>query len=288
MRLSDAQIRQYHEQGYLCPIRVFSPERAAACRRQLEAAEAANGGPLQGAMKQKPHLLFTWLDELVRDRRARCGRGRDRSRHPVLGEQLLHQGGARPELRLLASGPHLLGPGAGRHRDRLDRALAEHARERLHARGPGSHKRDVLPHTETFARAQPALARPGDPGRGRRTSGQGPDRAARRDVAASRQADPRLRANRADDRRIGFAIRYVPTYVRQTAGAEDSAMLVRGVDVHHIFSRRRRRPRTWTKRRWPARGGDRPRRTDPHARHGPGELRVAPPTKQPSGRGRNV
>ena len=30
MRLSDAQIRQYHEQGYLCPIRVFSPERAAA------------------------------------------------------------------------------------------------------------------------------------------------------------------------------------------------------------------------------------------------------------------
>ena len=26
MRLSDAQIRQYHEQGYLCPIRVFSPD----------------------------------------------------------------------------------------------------------------------------------------------------------------------------------------------------------------------------------------------------------------------
>jgi ectoine hydroxylase-related dioxygenase (phytanoyl-CoA dioxygenase family) len=42
-------------------------------------------------------------------------------------------------------------------------------------------------------------------------------------------------ANCADDRRIGFAIRYVPTYVRQTAGAEDSAMLVRGVDTHHHF-----------------------------------------------------
>ena len=41
--------------------------------------------------------------------------------------------------------------------------------------------------------------------------------------------------NQANDRRIGFAIRYVPTYVRQTAGAEDSAMLVRGVDVHHSF-----------------------------------------------------
>jgi non-heme Fe2+,alpha-ketoglutarate-dependent halogenase len=67
MRLSDAQIRRYHEQGYLCPIRVLSPEQAAVRRRQLEAAEAANGGPLQGTMKQKPHLLFTWLDQLVRN-----------------------------------------------------------------------------------------------------------------------------------------------------------------------------------------------------------------------------
>src|SRR5918996_731150 len=67
MRLSQAQIRQYHEQGFLAPIRVLSPERAAHYRRKLEAAEVANGGPFQGAMKQKPHLLFTWLDEMVRE-----------------------------------------------------------------------------------------------------------------------------------------------------------------------------------------------------------------------------
>jgi len=36
------------------------------------------------------------------------------------------------------------------------------------------------------------------------------------------------------DRRIGFAIRYVPTYVRQIAG-EDSATLVRGTDAHDNF-----------------------------------------------------
>jgi non-haem Fe2+, alpha-ketoglutarate-dependent halogenase len=35
--------------------------------------------------------------------------------------------------------------------------------------------------------------------------------------------------NRSDDRRIGLAIRYVPTYVRQAVGANDSATLVRGV-----------------------------------------------------------
>ncbi len=41
--------------------------------------------------------------------------------------------------------------------------------------------------------------------------------------------------NRADDRRIGFAIRYVPTYVKQIAGERDSAVLVRGVDDYHHF-----------------------------------------------------
>jgi ectoine hydroxylase-related dioxygenase (phytanoyl-CoA dioxygenase family) len=43
-------------------------------------------------------------------------------------------------------------------------------------------------------------------------------------------------ANRSDDRRVGFAIRYIPTYVRQIAGDGDSAMLVRGVDEHHHFT----------------------------------------------------
>ena len=36
--------------------------------------------------------------------------------------------------------------------------------------------------------------------------------------------------NRSDEPRIGFAVRYIPTYIRQTAGARDSATLVRGVD----------------------------------------------------------
>jgi ectoine hydroxylase-related dioxygenase (phytanoyl-CoA dioxygenase family) len=41
--------------------------------------------------------------------------------------------------------------------------------------------------------------------------------------------------NPSDQRRIGFAIRYVPTYLKQTAGPRDSAMLVRGVDHYHHF-----------------------------------------------------
>jgi hypothetical protein len=41
--------------------------------------------------------------------------------------------------------------------------------------------------------------------------------------------------NPSDQRRIGFAIRYLPTYVRQVAGAHDWATLVRGVDHYGNF-----------------------------------------------------
>jgi non-heme Fe2+,alpha-ketoglutarate-dependent halogenase len=40
--------------------------------------------------------------------------------------------------------------------------------------------------------------------------------------------------NPSNDRRIGFAIRYIPRMVGQLAG-EDSATLVRGEDRHHHF-----------------------------------------------------
>jgi ectoine hydroxylase-related dioxygenase (phytanoyl-CoA dioxygenase family) len=41
--------------------------------------------------------------------------------------------------------------------------------------------------------------------------------------------------NKSDHPRVGFAIRYVPTHVRQTAGDRDSAILVRGIDEYHHF-----------------------------------------------------
>ena len=44
--------------------------------------------------------------------------------------------------------------------------------------------------------------------------------------------------NPSDKRRIGLAIRYIPTHVRQTAGMTDSATLVRGVDSVRPLPRR--------------------------------------------------
>jgi ectoine hydroxylase-related dioxygenase (phytanoyl-CoA dioxygenase family) len=41
--------------------------------------------------------------------------------------------------------------------------------------------------------------------------------------------------NTSDGRRVGFAIRYIPTHVRQVNGPRESAMLVRGTDRHGHF-----------------------------------------------------
>lgn len=64
--LSEAQVAQYREEGYLAPIRVMSEDEAAALRARLEAAEARTGGPLRGELRHKAHLLFPFLAELVR------------------------------------------------------------------------------------------------------------------------------------------------------------------------------------------------------------------------------
>src|SRR5258706_15597299 len=64
--LTADQVAQYHEQGFVSPIRVMSGDAAAEYRRRLEAFEASTGGPLGGDLRHKSHLLFTWLAELVR------------------------------------------------------------------------------------------------------------------------------------------------------------------------------------------------------------------------------
>jgi non-heme Fe2+,alpha-ketoglutarate-dependent halogenase len=99
---------------------------------------------------------------------------------------------------------------------------------------PGSHRIDQLPHLDTFHRDN-LLSR-------------GQEIAV--EVDKSKAVGVTLRAgemslhhiklvhgsapNRSDDRRIGMALRYIPTHVRQTK-LRDSAMLVRGVDEYHHF-----------------------------------------------------
>ncbi len=94
---------------------------------------------------------------------------------------------------------------------------------------PGTHKREVVPHQDTFG-AQNMLSR-----------GQEIAVEVDEDHAVDLVLQPGQmslhhvkifhgsRQNRAKDRRLGFAIRYLPPSVHQEVGA-DSATLVRGQD----------------------------------------------------------
>ena len=64
--LTEAQIAQFRRDGYLAPLRVVPEAAARDMRRQLEAFEAERGGPLKGSVRFKSHLLFKWLNDLIR------------------------------------------------------------------------------------------------------------------------------------------------------------------------------------------------------------------------------
>ena len=64
--LTQAQIDQFREQGFVSPIRVMSDAEALGNRNRLERFERETGGPLGGHLRHKSHLVFTWLADLVR------------------------------------------------------------------------------------------------------------------------------------------------------------------------------------------------------------------------------
>jgi ectoine hydroxylase-related dioxygenase (phytanoyl-CoA dioxygenase family) len=102
---------------------------------------------------------------------------------------------------------------------------------------PGSHLVDQLPHRDTF-----------DP-RNLLSRGQeiavdvDADRAVTLELQPGEMSLHHVRLvhgsapNSSSGRRVGFAIRYLPTSVAQTNGQHDSATLVRGNDEHHHFER---------------------------------------------------
>jgi non-heme Fe2+,alpha-ketoglutarate-dependent halogenase len=70
--LSDAQVEMMRRDGYVAPVRVFEAARARAYRDRLEAFEASVADrPAEETLftlsRFKPHLLFTWLDEICHD-----------------------------------------------------------------------------------------------------------------------------------------------------------------------------------------------------------------------------
>ena len=228
--LTQAQIDQFHERGFLSPIRVMPAEEALEYRRRLERFEAGTGGPLGGELRHKTHLLFPWLADLVRDPRILDAVA------DLYGPDLLcwttnffikeeespafvswHQdstywGLSRPDVvtAWVAFTPATSANGAMQVI-------------------PGSHRLDQIPHRDTFAKHNLLT-------RGQEVAVEVEEsKAVRLDLEPGEMSLHHVRLvhgsppNNSADRRIGFAIRYIPTSVRQLEG-EDSATLVRGED----------------------------------------------------------
>ncbi len=67
--LTQSQIEQYRRDGFLFPIDCLTAAEVQYFRGRLEAFEREQGdtfGRLPNLVRSKSHLLFTWMDELVR------------------------------------------------------------------------------------------------------------------------------------------------------------------------------------------------------------------------------
>jgi non-haem Fe2+, alpha-ketoglutarate-dependent halogenase len=233
--LSSSAVDAYRRDGYYFPLPVLSAAEVAHCRENLERHEARTGAPLQGNWRHKSHLLFTWVDELVHNCKILD------AAEDVLGPDLLcwttnffikeanspgfvswHQdafywGLSKDDVMTawVALSPANLKSGCMRFL-------------------PGSQREDHLPHVDTFhkdnllsrgqeivvevdsARAVDCILAPGE--------------MSLHHVKLVHGSEP----NRSNDRRIGVAIRYIATDVKQLK-VRDSAMLVRGVDRYGHF-----------------------------------------------------
>lgn len=233
--LSDDAVTQYARDGYYFPIRVLPTDEARAYRRCLEAAEARSGPQERAALRSDAHLVYTWANQLVR--------------HPAILDAVEDVLG--PNILCWASSFFIKDPGdpayISWHQDSTywglepadvvtawlalsDVPLASGPMKFL----PGSHLLEQIPHRDTFH--QHNLLSRGQEVEVEVDEALGiyaPLQAGEISLHHIRLVHGSA-PNTAHDRRIGFAIRYVPTHVRQTKGP-DAALLVRGEDGYGHF-----------------------------------------------------
>lgn len=235
--LSEELVEQYRRDGYVCPVPVLEADEVAELRGRLEAFEAKHGGKLEPAQRNKSHLLFKWLDDLIRD---------PRILDPIedlIGPDILcwntlfwikeagspsfvswHQditywglAGGEVITAWLALSPASEAAGCMR-------VL------------PGTHKGDPMRHEDRYDAANmltrgQEIAEPIDEAQAVLMPLK-PGQMSLHSVRLAHASGP----NNAPDRRIGVSIHYMPTSAYQSAGDWDSAALVRGEDVHGNFA----------------------------------------------------
>jgi non-heme Fe2+,alpha-ketoglutarate-dependent halogenase len=235
--LSTQVIENYRGDGFSFPLSVISEAEVQDARNRLEAFESKQGEPIGGAQRNKSHLLFTWVDDLMRNTRILD------AVEDLIGSDILcwnsffwvkearsptfvswHQ-----DLRYWGLDTHdLITVWLA-----LSPATLESGCMRVL---PGSHLGELMPHKDEFeadnmlTRGQEisvevdeskAVSMPLNPGEASLHNGR-----------LAHASTP----NQSEDRRIGLSFHYMPTRTRQIVGDWDSAALVRGEDRFGHFT----------------------------------------------------
>ncbi len=232
--LTPDQVDAYRQDGILFPIRVLPEDAMPPLLAQLEALELRDGGQLSRRSNQKPHLYLGWMNRLIR--------------HPKILDAVEDILG--PDILCWGAGFFIKNPGpafVSWHQDSTYWGLSSpdvvtawlaFTPSTVEAGCmqvvPGTHQVQAA-HRDTFAAANllsrgqeiavavdrtkaiDVVLRPGE--------------ISLHHVMLVHGSEP----NRSRHRRIGLAIRYIPTSIRQTVGDHDSATLVRGSDRYGHF-----------------------------------------------------
>lgn len=235
-RLSEEQVRQYHEDGFCFPVDVMTPEQALDFRARIETVEREHPEALAATTRNNAHITFTCLDEIVHHQ-AILDAVED-----LIGPDILCQGTVmftkeantsafvswHQDLTYVNLQPHdgvtawlALSP-----------ATVENGCMQMI---PGSHRQGIQTHSDTFGEDNIL------------TRGQNID-----DIDASKAVNICLQPgqmslhhgrtihssgpNNSADRRMGVAIQqYIPPYVKGD-DEEDYALRVRGEDGYGHFT----------------------------------------------------
>ncbi len=235
--LSQAQIERYERDGFFFPIAVLGGAEVAGLRARLESFETGQGRPIEGSQRSKAHLLFKWLDDLMRD-----GRILDVI-EDLIGPDLLcwntifwiKEAGA-PSYVSWHQDLNYWGLDADDMITAWIALSAANAESGCMRVLPASHKGDMLPHDDGYHPDNMLT-------RGQEIAHQVDEsKAVAMPLEAGEMSIHNVRIahasgpNHSDDRRIGISLHYMPTRARQLVGEWDSAALVRGQDLYHHFA----------------------------------------------------
>jgi ectoine hydroxylase-related dioxygenase (phytanoyl-CoA dioxygenase family) len=232
---TEKQIKQYEADGWVSPVDLLTAEQAHECRSQLEAWERLRGGSLPAHERSGGHILFPWIDELMRAERILD------AVEDLIGPNILCWNSVFWIKE--AQSPSYV----GWHQDLQYWGLSNsdvvsiwialsNAGEDAGCMNviPGSHK-EIMEHAETYAKNN-LLSR-----------GQELEI----DISQRKTVPMALKAgqvsfhnvrtahgsgpNKTNDRRIGLSLHYMPPHTEQTLSEWDSASLVRGTDQYRHF-----------------------------------------------------